>query len=69
MMATIEGKDLYVVDLDALPTEDVTGIGWEAPYAVALNSAIALGNITGPGKYGIWIDEDPTKWQVYEIIQ
>lgn len=38
-------------------------------YAEALTSAIATGIVTEPGKYGIHIDIETNRWEVFKIIE
>ncbi len=38
-------------------------------YAEALQSAIETGVITEPGKYGIHIDTETNRWEVFKIIE
>lgn len=68
MRQTIDGYDVFVVDFDAMPMLPIT---WktleEAPYAIALETAIRDGVITEPGKYGIHIPADD-KPQMYTIF-
>jgi len=57
MLQTVDGREVFVVDFDTMPTLPIT---WntpdEKPYAMALVDAIQEGVIIEPGKYGIVID-------------
>lgn len=70
MFQNIEGHEVFVVDIPdnflALP---ITA-GWSqvlAPYAIALNQAIAQGLIQKPGKYAIEVLLDQDRWNVFAI--
>lgn len=41
----------------------------ESKYAEALTDAIETGVITEPGKYGIHIDQQNNRWDVYKIVE
>lgn len=71
MLQKVAGKDVFVADLKELPPlpltyEDTPEL---KPYAWALETAIRTGLITGPGKYGVEINEDDMTWNVYLIIE
>jgi hypothetical protein len=57
MLQTVDGTEVFVVDLEALPELPIT---WnnaeEEPYAKALDHALRTGVITQPGKYGIELE-------------
>jgi hypothetical protein len=63
MLQIIEGREVYVVEFDTMPTLPIT---WETeeekPYAVGLAAAIHSGQITEPGKYGIEATRDGDQW-------
>lgn len=73
MLQIVDGREVYVVEFDAIPELPIT---WstpdEEPYARALHNGIEHGMITEPGKYGIYLDQEaaPTKlYMIYKIIE
>jgi len=68
MLQTIDGKTVYVVDLEEIPELPVHGENpIEMAYAFALNDAITRGTIIHPGKYGIKIDFLTQHYDIYRI--
>lgn len=68
MVQRIEGKEVYVVNFDTMPELPITASTLdEAPYALALETAIRGGIITEPGKYGIHLDG--TNYTIYRILE
>lgn len=54
----VDGTEVFVVDLEALPELPITwSTAEEEPYAKALDHAIRTGVITEPGKYGIELEQ------------
>lgn len=62
MLQTVDGTEVFVVDLNALPKLPIT---WsnaeEEPYAKALDHALRTGVITEPGKYGIELEHSKSR--------
>jgi hypothetical protein len=69
MFQTIQGRDVFVVDLQELPQLPVNDGGSPelAPYAQALTTAIMQGVIKEPGKYGIEVTKSGEHWNVFAI--
>ena len=75
-LQTVDGVEVYVVDLNTIPELPIT---WntpdEEPYAKALEQAIRNGTISEPGKYGIHVHHfDPSadlaiKYSVAKIVE
>lgn len=70
MLQNIDGRDVYVVEFDTMPS---LPISWsteeEKPYALALAHAIHTAVITKPGKYGLYISslDYPMLYSAYTI--
>lgn len=71
MFQTVDHLEVYVVEftdapVNSLPIHD-GGDRMLRPYADALDTAIRNGVITKPGKYGVHIDTDTNRWNVFAI--
>jgi hypothetical protein len=73
MLDTVEGKEVYVVDITdkdwplSLP---IYGHNPEEQlYAEILVEAVQKGVIQGPGKYGLHMNHEANYWTVYKIIE
>lgn len=54
MLQTINGTEVFVVDIVTMPELPITwSTAEEEPYARSLDHALRTGVITQPGKYGI----------------
>jgi hypothetical protein len=73
MLQNIEGRNVYVVDLDELPVTMLPIHDGDnrllRPYADALDDAIRNGIVTQPGKYGIWINAFGTRYEIFRIVE
>jgi hypothetical protein len=69
MFQIIDGIKVFVVELIELPPLPVTdgGISEYTPYANALTQALYMRVITGPGKYGIEVNDQ--QYSVHRIIE
>lgn len=68
MLQTVDGKTVFVVDFDTLPTLPITyRTEEEKQYALILARAIQDGVITGPGKYGLEFEHKTLKDVRYTI--
>lgn len=69
MIQTINGQNVYVIDLKTMPQLPIWGTGWEAPYAEALTAAISEGVINETGKYGVQVNLNTNEWKVFKITE
>lgn len=73
MLQAVDGRLVYVIEFENSPTSylPITGSGIEAPYALALNTAIWNGQLTESGKYGVevTIEDGTTVYNVYHIVE
>jgi hypothetical protein len=69
MFQTIDGRNVFVVELAQLPDLPITdgGIPHLKPYAEALELAILSGIVKAPGKFGIEITDLGTNYNIYEV--
>jgi hypothetical protein len=71
MFQTIDGHHVFVADitespLNLLPIADGGNLLLR-PYAQALESAILIGIVRTPGKYGIEVDALENHYNIYSI--
>lgn len=71
MLQIVDGRQVYVVDFDAMPELPITGVGEEIPFARALTAAIESGLISEPGKYGIEVVEEHGRldYTIFAIVE
>lgn len=75
MLQTVNGREVYVVDLVTMPAVPITwSTAEEEPYAKALDNAIRDRVIRQPGKYGIALEPSadpnlPYNYSVYVITE
>jgi hypothetical protein len=73
MLQSVDGKLLYIVNLQAIPRLPINSLDDPKlkPYADALTQAIERRIVKEPGQYGIEVYMDESrefKWNIYQIL-